>query len=86
MLRGADRHGPARRPLYGPGATYYVHVNAGNDSNAGTDPGAPWQNCPGMAAYAGPGILQPGDTVYFNCTETWPVSGQQGLALVGGVT
>lgn len=68
-----------------PAATYHVDMQAGRDTAPGTS-SAPWQHCPGMAAYAGPGILQPGDTVYFNRTQTWPLSGQQGLALAGGVT
>jgi hypothetical protein len=66
--------------------TYYVDANAGSDRNAGTSPNAPWQNCPGMTAYAGPGLLRPGDIVYFNRGATWKVSGLQGLYLTGGVT
>ncbi|MBV8376067.1 MAG: hypothetical protein JO279_03610, partial [Verrucomicrobia bacterium] len=67
-------------------ATYYVSQMAGSDSNAGTSSGAPWKNCPGMAAYAGSRTLQPGDIVYFDRSNTWPVSGSGGIFLTGGVT
>jgi hypothetical protein len=68
-------------------AIYYVDANAGSDRNAGTSPSTPWQNCPGMKAYVGPGFLRPGDTVYFNRGATWRLAaGTQGLYLVGGVT
>ena len=67
-------------------ATYYVSQSAGNDANAGTSPGAPWKNAPGMSAYAGTGKLVPGDTVYFNSGDTWIVTGAQGLYLAGGAT
>src|SRR5205823_5151543 len=69
-----------------PAVTYYVDAQAGSDRNAGTDPNAPWQHCPGMAAYGGAGALRPGDTVYFNRGQTWGLSGPQGLYLTGGVT
>jgi hypothetical protein len=68
------------------GATYYVDQTAGSDSNTGTNPGAPWKNCPGMSAYSGTEALGRGDTVYFNRDETWFVSGPQGIYLIGGVT
>ena len=41
-------------PFAAKAATYYVDANAGSDANAGTSRGAPWQHCPGMAAYSGP--------------------------------
>src|SRR5215831_17013275 len=68
------------------GATYYVDQTAGNDANAGTSPAAAWKNSPGMAAYAGSGVLRPGDVVYFDRADTWVVTGPQGLYLTGGVT
>jgi hypothetical protein len=73
-------------PFVVEGATYYVDQTAGSDSNSGTNPGAPWKNCPGMSAYSGTEVLRPGDTVYFNRSGTWPVSGLQGIYLTGGVT
>jgi hypothetical protein len=68
------------------GNTYYVDASLGNDSNAGISPGAPWKNCPGMAAYTGAGTLIAGDLVYFNRGGTWLVGGAQGIYLTGGVT
>jgi hypothetical protein len=67
-------------------ATYYVAHSTGNDGNAGTSPASPWRSVPGMASYAGGGTLVPGDIVYFNRADTWPVTGTQGMYLVGGVT
>lgn len=69
-----------------PAATYYVDQTSGSDGNNGASASTPWKNCPGMGAYAGSGILRPGDTVYFNRGGTWQVSGEQGIYLVGGVT
>jgi len=66
--------------------TYYVDQTAGNDANSGTNRMTAWKNCPGMEAYSGSGILQPGDTVYFDNSDTWMVAGKQGIYLVGGVT
>lgn len=66
--------------------TYYVDQSAGNDSNNGTSPATAWKNSPGMAAYAGSGVLRAGDVVYFDSADTWLVTGTQGLHLVGGVT
>jgi hypothetical protein len=68
------------------GATYYVDQMAGSDGNSGADPGTPWKNCPGMTSYSGTGTLRPGDTIYFNRSGTWPVSGSEGVYLTGGVT
>jgi hypothetical protein len=68
------------------GATYYVSQAAGNDGNGGANPSAPWKNCPGMSAYSGSGTLRPGDTVYFDRSNTWLVSGSGGIFLTGGVT
>jgi hypothetical protein len=67
-------------------ATYYVDQTAGNDANDGASPTRPWKNAPGMSAYSGAGILHPGDTVYFDSGDTWPVAGTQGIYLVGGVS
>ena len=67
-------------------ATYYVDQTAGNDGNHGTTPAAAWKNAPGMVSYAGSGALAPGDTVYFDSSDTWLVTGVQGLYLTGGVT
>src|SRR5438876_6215755 len=67
-------------------ATYYVDQTTGSDGNSGKSPGAPWKNCPGMSAYAGPETLCAGDIVYFKRDETWLVSGPQGIYLSGGVT
>jgi hypothetical protein len=67
-------------------ASYYVDATAGNDANSGTAPAAAWKNAPGMAAYAGRATLAPGDTVYFNSSGVWTVTGTQGLYLTGGVT
>lgn len=39
-----------------------------------------------MAAFSGSGTLRPGDVVNFDRADTWLVTGQQGLYLVGGVT
>lgn len=67
-------------------ADYYVDRTAGNDSNPGDTPNAPWQFSPGMSSYSGSVNLLPGDTVYFDSSDTWTVTGDQGLYLVGGVT
>ncbi len=67
-------------------ANYYVDYSAGNDANDGTSASRAWKHAPGMAAYAGGGGLAPGDTVYFDRADTWPVSGTQGLYLTGGVS
>ncbi len=67
-------------------ATFYVDQSAGSDGNNGTSQATAWKNCPGMAAYAGSGVLRPGDVVYFDRADTWLVTGTQGLWLVGGVT
>ncbi len=67
-------------------ATYYIDQTRGRDSNAGTSPKTAWKNCPGMASYTGSGTLHPGDTIYFDSADTWPVTGTEGLYLVGGVT
>ncbi len=67
-------------------ATYYIDLTGGNDGNAGTSPGTAWRYCPGMSSYAGSRTLQPGDTVYFDRSDTWLVTGAQGLFLTGGVT
>jgi len=68
------------------GRTFYVDSTAGNDSNAGTNPSAPWKNAPGMTAYTGSGSLLPGDTVYFHSARTWLVTGNWALSITGGVT
>jgi hypothetical protein len=39
-----------------------------------------------MSAYSGSGALHPGDAVYFDRSNTWPVSGAGGIFLTGGVT
>jgi hypothetical protein len=67
-------------------ATYYIDQMGGSDRNNGTSPKTAWKNCPGMTSYTGSGTLYPGDTVYFDSTDTWLVTGTQGLNLVGGVT
>jgi hypothetical protein len=66
-------------------ATYYVSPS-GADSNSGTNPSAPWKNCPGMTAYSGAGSLKAGDVVYFDSGGTWLTTGAWGLSIVGGVT
>lgn len=67
-------------------ATYYVDLTSGKDSNSGLSTSSPWKNCPGMASYAGSGVLKAGDTVYFDRDDTWIVTGSpQGIFLVGGV-
>lgn len=66
--------------------TYYVDQTSGNDSNSGSSPSTPWKNSPGMAAYSGSGVLNPGDTVLFDNCDTWRTTGTQGIWLVGGVT
>jgi hypothetical protein len=65
---------------------YYIDQSTGSDANKGTTPAMAWKNCPGMEIYSGSGILQPGDTVYFDSADTWTVTGTQGIYLVGGVT
>jgi hypothetical protein len=67
-------------------ATYYIDQTGGDDNRAGTSPGTAWRNCPGMSSYGGTGTLNPGDTVYFDCSDTWLVTGTQGLFITGGVT
>lgn len=51
-------------------ATYYVaqtaQVPAASDSNAGTDPAAPWETIAKVAA-----TVTSGDTVYFHSASTW---------------
>jgi hypothetical protein len=68
------------------GRIFYVDQTAGNDSGSGASPESAWKNCPGMEAYKGSRSLQPGDTVYFDSGDTWNVTGNQGILLVGGVT
>jgi hypothetical protein len=72
--------------LISPGRILYIDQSAGNDANIGTNPSEAWKNCPGMIAYRGTGVLQPGDTVYFDSSDKWTVTGNQGIYLVGGVT
>lgn len=67
-------------------SVFYVDQSAGKDANSGSSTGSPWKNCPGMSSYAGSGTLHPGDTVYFDRSDTWPVSGSGGIFLTGGVT
>jgi hypothetical protein len=67
------------------GRTFFIDQATGNDSNSGTI-SSPWKNCPGMEAFTGSGSLLPGDTVYFNSSAKWVVTGKQGIWLVGGVT
>ncbi len=68
-------------------ATYYVDSVNGNDSNAGTSTSAPWKNSPGMSGWSGLAKLAPGDTVYFNSSQTWGVcKSSGGFYLPGGVT
>lgn len=67
-------------------ATYYVDQTAGNDGNNGTTPSSAWKSAPGMASHTGSGLLAPGDVVYFDRGDTWPVTGNQGIYLTGGVT
>jgi hypothetical protein len=67
-------------------ATYYVDQSTGSDAGQGSNARTPWKNCPGMTGYAGSGTLRPGDTVFFNRSEVWLVSGTQGIRLTGGVT
>lgn len=67
-------------------ATIYYVASSGDDTNNGTTTGTPWNNCPGMQDWSGSESLQPGDTVYFNNTDTWEAS--EGLAVLqvtGGV-
>ena len=72
---------------YGPsGRRYFVDATDGNDLKDGTSPGTAWRNCPGMEAYAGSGLLNPGDTVFFDSGDRWIVTGTQGIHLAGGVT
>ena len=67
-------------------ATYYVSAD-GNDRNPGTESSRPWKRCPGMAGWSGSTRLQAGDTVYFNSSDTWTLSGGScGLRVKGGVT
>ena len=68
------------------GRIFYIDQTNGNDANGGTNPEIAWKNCPGMDSYKGSGILQPGDTVYFDSGDIWFVTGNQGIYLVGGVT
>lgn len=67
------------------GRIFYIDQSAGNDANSGTSTKAPLKNCPGMEAYSGSLALQPGDTIYFDSSDTWSVTGNQGILLVGGV-
>src|SRR4051812_5549409 len=65
-------------PVWAFGATYYVDQTGGNDTRNGTSSSTAWKNCPGMSAFAGSGTLAPGDTVYFDRADIWPVNGAQG--------
>ena len=66
-------------------ATYYVSAN-GNDRNPGTER-SPWKRCPGMGGWSGSTKLKAGDTVYFNSSDTWALSGgSYGFWVTGGVT
>ncbi len=66
-------------------ATYYVS-NAGDDTNTGTAPDAPWKFCPGMESWSGSAALQAGDTVFFNSADAWEISnGLAVLQVTGGV-
>ncbi len=65
----------------------YVDQTAGNDANAGSA-ASPWRRCPGMVGWTGSATLQPGDTVYFDRSDTWDIaanSGGAGLDLKAGV-
>ncbi len=65
----------------------YVDQTAGNDSNAGTV-SSPWQRCPSMVGWSGSATLQPGDTVYFDRSDTWDIGAitfGAGLDLKAGV-
>ncbi len=67
-------------------ASIYYISTGGDDGNTGTNPDAPWQNCPGMQGWSGSGSLSAGDTVYFNRGDTWEVSGGAAvLQVTGGV-
>jgi hypothetical protein len=68
------------------GRIFYVDQTAGDDRNNGTSPEKALKNCPGMDSYSGSLSLQPGDTVYFDSSDTWTVTGIQGILLEGGVT
>lgn len=54
-----------------PAATYYLDSVSGNDANAGTSTGAPWQT---LAKVNSIGVFNPGDQILFARGRTW--SGQ----------
>lgn len=60
---------PAVRPVvvHAAGTTYYVDSAAGNDANAGTDPGSPWKTL----AKVNSTVFQPGDTIRFKAGGVW---------------
>lgn len=65
----------------------YVDFTAGSDSNPGTST-SPWKRCPGMVGWAGTATLSPGDTVYFDRSDTWSIAANAagaGLELKAGV-
>jgi len=67
---------------------YYVDQTSGNDANNGSE-GAPWKNAPGMTACSSVcavTIINPGTKIYFDRADTWPVSGQYGIHVKGGVS
>jgi hypothetical protein len=69
------------------GNVRYVEFTAGNDSNPGTIT-SPWKRCPGMVGWAGTATLSPGDTVYFDRSDTWSLAANPsgpGLELKAGV-
>ncbi len=65
-------------------ADYYVSTS-GKDSNPGTA-SSPWKYCPGMRAWSGNVSLNPGDTVYFDNSDTWEHNEGYLLYVEGGVT
>lgn len=75
-----------KRTIRASGRIFYIDQTAGNDSNSGMSRQEAWKNCPGMETFSGNKSLQPGDTVYFDNSDTWTVTGLQGILLVGGVT
>ncbi|HOI54293.1 MAG TPA: PKD domain-containing protein [Phycisphaerae bacterium] len=62
---------------------YFVDYATGNDANAGTSEGTPWQHCPGdpnATGVAASTSLAAGDTVYFR-TDTTYVMSADGITL-----
>lgn len=61
-------------PLAANATTYYIDFATGNDANAGTSKGSPWQHQPYMNNWAGTYSHAAGDRFIFKGGVSWPAS------------